>query len=216
LEPHHDPKKAIEGDFAHLIDALEVHPDAVELMAKLAVQTRFGGARDEDDLEEQKKVAIAKHRRALKNNLILFQNGEIEAEEYYRQKDYHERQIAYWEAQTTDKQRIALELTTTMEMVSRLKQFWDITEGEDRRLLAHSLFDELVYDLDARRIVDFKIKSWAEPFLVMRAALYLDQMGEEMKNGFNSGLSSDGQFHDPNGLRHHPFTLPERCYPACA
>ncbi len=201
------PADVIEEDFARLIDALDVHPDAVELMAELAVQTRFGGAEDEADLEEQKKIAIAKHRRALKNNLILFQNGDIEAEEYFRQKDYHERQIAYWEAQTTDKKRIALELTTTMEMVNRLKKFWDITEGEDRRLLAHSLFDEIVYDLDEQRIVDFKIKLWAEPFLILRAALYHDLMGEEMKNRFNSGVSSGGQFFDPNGTRTRVLTL---------
>jgi hypothetical protein len=41
-----------------------------------------------------------------------------------------------------------------------------------------------------KRIVDFKIKSWAEPFLVLRAALYEDEMSEEMKNRFNSGSSS--------------------------
>ena len=201
------PVRVIEEDFSRLIDALEVHPDAVELMAELAVQSQFGDAKDEADLEEQKKIATAKHRRALKNNLILFQNGDIEPEEYFRQRDYHERQIAYWEAQTTDRQRIALELTTTTEMVSRLKQFWQITEGEDRRLLAHSLFDELVYDLEEQRIVDFRIKAWAEPFLILRAALYHDLMGEEMKNRFNSGISSGGQFHDPNGTRTRVFTL---------
>ena len=197
------PAHVIEGDFARLIDALEVHPDAVQLMAELAVQSRFGGANDEDDLIEQKRVATGKHRRALKNNLILFQSGEIDQAEYYRQKDYHERQIAHWEAQTTDRQQIALELMTTLEMVKRLKQFWDVTEGEDRRLLAHSLFEEIVYDLDRQRIVDFKLLSWAEPFLVMRAALQMDDMGEEMKNRFNSGSSSHGQFCSPNGRRTH-------------
>lgn len=197
----------VEGDFRRLVDTLQVRPETIQLMAELAVQTRFGGVEDEVDLEEQKKIAIAKHRRALKNNLILFQNGDVEAEEYFRQKDYHERQIAYWEAQTTDKKRIALELTTTMEMVNRLKKFWDITEGEDRRLLAHSLFDEIVYDLDEQRIVDFKIKSWAEPFLILRAALYHDLMGEEMKNRFNSGLSSRGTSRDPNGTRTRVLAL---------
>ncbi|MBK9745759.1 MAG: helix-turn-helix domain-containing protein [Chloroflexi bacterium] len=199
------PVNTIEEDFARLIHTLEVHPDAIELMAELAVQTRFGGAQDNDDLQEQKKVAIAKHKRAIKNNFTLFQNGEIDSDEYYRQKDYHERQIAYWEAQTTDKQKIALELTTCVEMINRLKTFWEITDGEDRRLLAHSLFDEIVYDLDKRQIVDFTMKSWAEPFLVLRATLYFDALSEEMKNRFNSGLmaSSNGLFHDPNGLSRH-------------
>src|SRR5690606_25552406 len=87
-----------------------------------------------------------------------------------------------------------------MEMVNRLKKFWDITEGEDRRLLAHSLLDEIVYDLDEQRIVDFKIKSRAEPILILRAALYHDLMGEEMKNRFNSGVSVVDSFLTPTGF----------------
>jgi hypothetical protein len=87
-----------------------------------------------------------------------------------------------------------------MEMVKRLKEFGDFTTGEDRKMLAHSLFDEIVYDLDGKHIVDFTIKIWAEPFWVLRAALYDDEMGEEMKNRFNSGLSSRGTSHSPNGL----------------
>ncbi len=73
--------------------------------------------------------------------------------------------------------------------------------GEDRKLLAHNRFDEIVYDLDEKRIADFKVKSWAEPFLVLRAALYEDEMGEEMKNRFNSGGSSGGTSGSPNGAR---------------
>jgi hypothetical protein len=39
---------------------------------------------------------------------------------------------------------------------------------------------EIIYDLDKRQIVDFKMKSWAESFLVLRAALYQDEMSEEL------------------------------------
>jgi DNA invertase Pin-like site-specific DNA recombinase len=198
----------IEDDFAKLVDLLDVHPEALDLMAQLAVQSEY---RQDDmkaeDLEEQKRVNIVKHRRALKNNLTLFQNGDIEADEYYRQKDHHDRQIALWEARTTDKQKVLLELATCMQMVKRIKEFWNITQGEDRKMLAHSLFDEIVYDLDRRRIVDFKLASWAEPFLILRAALYEDEMGEEMKNRFNSGISSDVSYVDPNETRTRVFTL---------
>jgi len=30
-----------------------------------------------------------------------------------------------------------------MEIVNRLKQFWEMTDGEDHKLLAHSLFDDI-------------------------------------------------------------------------
>lgn len=68
-------------------------------------------------------------------------------------------------------------------------------------MLAHSLFDEIVYDLDGRRMVDFKVKAWGEPFLMLRAGVYQDEMSEEMKNRFNSGSSSRRPSGDPNGSR---------------
>ncbi|MBZ0282460.1 MAG: hypothetical protein K8L97_17090 [Anaerolineae bacterium] len=178
-----------------------MNADAIDLMAALAVESRFDNLDGSNDaeFEEQKRVNLAKHRRAVKNNMLLFQSGDIDDAEYFRQKDFHERQIVYWESRTSDRQKITLELTTCREMVKRIQQFWDITTGEDRRILAQSLFDEVVYDLDARRIVDFRIKAWAEPFLELRAALYADDMGEEMKNRFNSGVSSDGSYFSPNG-----------------
>ena len=73
------------------------------------------------------------------------------------------------EAQTTDHTQAMVELTTYVELLWRVKGWWQDAEPEDRRMLAHTLLDELVYDLDARRIVDFKIRSWAEPILVLRA-----------------------------------------------
>lgn len=56
-------------------------------------------------------------------------------------------------------------------------------------------------------MVDFNIKSWAEPFLALWEALYEDEMGEEMKNRFNKSGSSGGTFVDPNGTRTRVYTL---------
>ncbi len=199
----------VEEDFRRLIAAIQVNPEAVQLMAELAIQSRFGNLGDENetDFAEQKATLLVLNIVAHSKTTYCYSRlGEIDAEECYSQKDHNERQIAYWEARTTDKQKITLELTTCMEMVRRLKEFWDITEGEDRKLLANSLFDEIVFDLDDKRIVNFKIKSWAEPFLVLRAALYEDEMGEEMKNRFNSGLSSRGTFGSPNGSPLYDFS----------
>jgi hypothetical protein len=75
-----------------LVNVLSVHPEVAEIIADIAVQSQAGKQNTDDtDLEEQKKVAVAKHRRVLKNNLTLFQSGEIDDIEYYRQKDFHER-----------------------------------------------------------------------------------------------------------------------------
>jgi hypothetical protein len=97
----------IEDDFVRLVNVLSVHPNVAEIMADIAVQSQSGKHNaDDTNLEEQKKVAVAKHRRALKNNLTLFQSGEIDDIEYYRQKDFHERQIGRWETQIADRQKV--------------------------------------------------------------------------------------------------------------
>jgi hypothetical protein len=203
----------IEEDFYRLINLLHIPEDAIDLMAEIAVQSQFADleGQDEAKFEEEKQIAIAKHQRALKNMRLMFKNGEMGEEEYYRDKDYHERQISHLEAAMTDTQQIRMEFTSCREMLKRIQEFWHVTEGEDRKILAHSLFDEIVYDMDTKRIVDFKVKVWAERFLVMRAALYEDQMGLEMKNRFNSGASSEVSYFDPNGLCRLRITLSFSC-----
>ena len=47
----------------------------------------------------------------------------------------------------------------------------------DRQAFAHSLVEEIIYNLDTRRIVGFKMKPWAESFLQLRVAL-ADMYGE--------------------------------------
>ncbi len=41
--------------------------------------------------------------------------------------------------------------------------------------MARSVFSYIVYDLDTRRITDFRLKPWADRFLVLRAALYQNE-----------------------------------------
>jgi hypothetical protein len=38
--------------------------------------------------------------------------------------------------------------------------------------MARHLFEYVVYDLDRQEIVDFRLKPWADQFLVLRTALY--------------------------------------------
>lgn len=197
----------IEQDFLRLIEVLTVHPDALDLMAELATQAQYDDAHDPKEQEEKRQAAIAMHRRAISNCLNLCKSGAMEFADYERERDYHERQIVHLEAQLTDRQQITLEFTSCAELLKRIQQFWNYVDDEERKLLAHSLFDEITYDLEKQRITDFRVKAWAEPFLVMRAALYEDELGEEMKNRFNSGLSSDVSSLSPNGCWNRTFTL---------
>jgi hypothetical protein len=57
-------------------------------------------------------------------------------------------------------------------------------------------------------------KPWADQFLGLRATLYFDEMGEEMKSRFNGG-SSGGTFVDPNETR-NTTAITWRNYPMVA
>jgi Mor transcription activator family protein len=94
-----------------------------------------------------------------------------------RRVETNQREIAYWESRTTETEKAALELALCMEAVDRLARLWDEGDSEDKQGIARTLFSYVVYDLDARWIVDFQLKSWADRFLVLRTALYETENG---------------------------------------
>ena len=100
----------IEDDFARLIKLLTINPDALPGMIELAVQAADGSSVEDDDFEEQKVIAIAKAHRRIENARFLFLEGDISQDEYLRRKEHNERQIAHWEARTTETEKAAIEL----------------------------------------------------------------------------------------------------------
>ena len=165
--------EVIEDDFARLIQLLTIREDALPLMIDLAVQSENGGIEDED-FEAQKAAAIAKAKRRVENARFLFLEGDISQDEYLRRKEHNERQIAHWEARTTESEKAAIELAMCMNALDNLAELWGTAPDEDRQQMARMLFEYIVYDLDRQQIVDFRLKPWADRYLVLRASLYGD------------------------------------------
>ena len=46
-----------------------------------------------------------------------------------------------------------------------------MSSGKDRQGMVQ-IFEYIEYDLDTHRITDFRLKPWADTFLVLRTALY--------------------------------------------
>jgi hypothetical protein len=72
-------------------------------------------------------------------------------------------------------------------------------DKEDRQGLARSLFESIVFDLD-QQIVEFKLKAWADRFLVLRHAMHeLNEVVEAEKQKFppEQGVG--------NGVTHRDF-----------
>ena len=163
------PRHVLETEFLGLIRLLTVDTDLTDSMLRLAAETH-PAASDDTDIEALRNTAIAKCRRKLEAAKNLYADGEITREEYLKRKDQSEREIAHWRAYTTQTQRLVTEMMMCMDAVSKLSQLWDGSANEDRNRMAHALFDYIVFDLDKRRIVDFKLKPWMDEFLVLRAA----------------------------------------------
>lgn len=105
-------------------------------------------------------------------------------EEYLKIKENNEREIVHWQARTTETQKAAIEFQVCMNAINQMVELWDTQDDEDRQDMAHMLFEYLVYDLDQRRIVDFRLKSWADRYFILRAEMYGDleeQQAEEKK-----------------------------------
>jgi hypothetical protein len=172
--------EALEDDFRRLIGLLTVAPDRLAEMTELAIQSEYGiaGSPDNQDLEQQKQAAIAKCHRRIAAARDLFLEGDMTREEYLKHKIENERQIAHWESRTTETEKAALELRMCMEALEQITRLWDTGSNEDRQNLACMIFEYLVYDLDLRQIVDFRLKPWADRYLVLRAALYRSDSGD--------------------------------------
>jgi DNA invertase Pin-like site-specific DNA recombinase len=175
------PCDVLEDDFERLVKLLTLKPDMIDLMTELAIQMDQGGiSEDEAEFEAQKHAAIAKCRRRIDAAINLYRDGTIDRATYIHDIEQNEREIAHWEARTTDTQRIAIELAMCVEALERVANTWNTTSPERQQNLARGLFEYIVYDLDVQRIVDFKLKAWADRFLMLRASLYPEvEMGPD-------------------------------------
>ena len=128
----------------------------------------------------------------------MYEDGDITREEYVWRKEQNEREIAHWEARTTETERIALELTLCFEALDRIANEWANSDDGERQEMVRSLFTDILYDLDVQRIVDFRLKLWADQFLVLRAALYAEGQKGELEGNENrvtlTGLRAANRF----------------------
>jgi hypothetical protein len=186
------PAEEIEAEFGRLLTLLTIKEEALEYMTEMAIRSQQGWTPSEDevDLEQQRREAITLCQRKIDAAVHLYGDGRISREEYLRRVDANEREIAHWEARTTEVEQKALELAMCIEAVNRIAETWESASDEDKQGMAQHLFSEVVVDLDTRRIVSYKLKPWADDFLMLRMELYHEEFGdlEEGGAGYQSAL----------------------------
>lgn len=167
-------REVYESDFFRLIKLLEIKPEELEKMLSLAAQIT-PVASEQEDLETRKVQAIAMCKRRIQAAIDLYSDGRIDRAEYLRRIESNEREIASWQAQTTERDKLAVELTMCIHTVDTMRRLWEVSSDEDKQGMARHLFEYVTYDLERQEIVDFRLKPWADQFLMLRAGLYAEE-----------------------------------------
>ncbi len=93
-------------------------------------------------------------------------------EDYLKIEELNEREISHRETLTSETEEAALELKMCMNVANEMAYIRDTSGDEDRRWMAHMLFDYIGYDLDKCEIVGFRINSWADRYLIARVDIH--------------------------------------------
>lgn len=206
------PCDEIEADLGRLIKLLTVNQEAIDLMTELAIQAENGGIPDDEaEFERQRDEAVALCHRRIEAAQHLYLDGEISREDYLVHKEQNEREIAHWQTRTTETQKIALELGMCLDIVNKLARLWDIADDEDRKGMAQDIFEEVVVNLDTRRIESFKLKPWIERFLVVRMEMYRDdypELAEEIEAELAENETPPADEGQGNHMPHRGLEIP--------
>jgi hypothetical protein len=159
----------LERDFLYLLKSLTINPEALPMMAQ-ALEHYNSHNRPEDQITAI-QAEIAHWQQRARNADLLFEKARISEADWKDAIETADHEIARLQAQIAERNEAEIALNLTMEMVANLVDNWTQANDEIRRTFAHSLFEYLVYDLDARQIVDFKLKPWAELLMQLKITL---------------------------------------------
>jgi DNA invertase Pin-like site-specific DNA recombinase len=185
-------REVYEADFLRLMKLLTVKPEMIDRMQQLALQMNSISAQETEDIETKRSAAIAKCQRRIEAARHLYEDGDISRQEYIRRRELNEKEIQHWKTYTSEAEKLLVELAMCIDVVDKIVRLWEVSDDEDKQGMVRHLFEQIVYDLDSQRIVDFQLKDWVSRFLVLRKALY------DEGNDDQSGLSS------PQGIKGVP------------
>ena len=172
----------IESDFLHLIELLDIKEEYLSLLVQWALElNEESPIQDESDFEQKKAEAIAICQRRIDATIHLYGEGRLSRPDYEQRIEQSERELNLWKTRASDKQKITIELTKVKEVIRQTAFLWHDSSEQDKQGLAQTIFDYIVYDLDAKQIVGYKLKGWAERYMTLRGALYEGYEGEHYK-----------------------------------
>jgi DNA invertase Pin-like site-specific DNA recombinase len=164
----------VENDFGRLLHLMIVREEVIKKMVNRAAEASGTSEEEVQSRRTQKQEVLARCQRRIQAARRLFKDGDIDEAEYDKVLRECEQEIEAWNQMTGEQEQVEYELKMCVESLSRLAALWDSGDAEQRQGIVRSLFNHIVYDLDARRIVNFKLKPWAERFLELRVDAEID------------------------------------------
>ena len=135
-------------------------------------------------------VAQIEHLRECNKRLdYLFKKARLSLDDYEADHEQNEREIVRLQARLGSESQVLEMLKLSAESIEQMARNWNTALPEDRQSFARTIFSEIIYDLDTRRIVGFKMTAWAEAFLQMRVTLEEFYRGQNASTGVSEGYT---------------------------
>jgi hypothetical protein len=192
-----------ERDLGRLLQLLTVDSKQIDFMTRLGLQALSTQEQARSgNIESQKRGTIGKCRRRIDAARNLYEDGDLSREEYLKRKEVNEREIAHWEAQTIETGKSRWNSPYVLKRSTASTHYGKSATMKINRgwYIVRNPFTSITYDLDTQRIVDFRLKPWADRFITLRTALYEDENAESEGNKNPECNSRGGQRYDPNEL----------------
>lgn len=158
----------VENDFGRLLHLMIVREEVIKKMVAHAAEANGTSEQEVQNRRTQKEDVLARCQRRIQAARRLFKDGDMDEAEYDKILRECDQEIETWNRMTGEQEQVEYELKICVESLSRLAALWDSGDAEQRQGIVRSLFNYVVVDLDTRRIVNFKLKPWAERFLELR------------------------------------------------
>jgi hypothetical protein len=124
MSPQTSSSSDIKGDFLRLCQLLTLDEQAFVTIQHLAAHMLNLEQKTKAEILEKKTVAIAKCRRKLDALRSLFEDGDVDREEYLRRKQNIERELAHWENFTTESETMSQQLLMGIDAITKLSVLW--------------------------------------------------------------------------------------------
>src|SRR5690606_5362561 len=100
----------LEADFLRLCQLLSVDESALTAMQNFAADMFVEQADSDRSMAEKKAAALAKCQRKLQAARHLYEEGDIDRDEYIRRKQQLDRELAYWQNYSTQTEKLNVQL----------------------------------------------------------------------------------------------------------